>query len=584
MRTIGPWALLCLLTLACRPSVPPADLVLRNGKIVTVDPTRPQASALAARGDRIVALGSDRDLEPYIGPQTRVIDLEGRLAVPGFIEGHGHLMWLGDSKAQLDLSKAESWDDVVALVAEAARKTPKGEWIRGMGWHQAKWKQPPRQTVKGFPLHEALSAISKDHPVILKHASGHGAFANAQAMAQKGVTAGSKDPPGGEIVRDAAGRPTGMFLENAQSLVDPEPRAANAGLLELITQFPGGEAQTRRRALLAAEEALSKGVTTFHDAGASFETIDVLRKMVEAGLMPLRLFVMIAEPNDALATRLAEYKIVGAGNHHLTVRAVKRVMDGALGSRGAWLLEPYTDLKSSTGLNTETVASIAITARLAADQGFQLCVHAIGDRANREVLDLFEKAFKIPAGLRDARWRIEHAQHLHPRDRPRFARLGVIASMQGVHPASDAPFVVDRLGEARARQGAYAWRSLLDAGAIVTNGTDTPVEDIDPLRTFYTSVTRQKSEGPAFYPEQRMTREEALRMYTWNNALAAFEEDLKGSLAPGKLADVTVLSRDIMTIPAPEILGARVDYTIVGGKVLYSAPPASSMSQGVEPR
>ena len=575
-RAMGPVALLCVLTLACGSSVPPADLVLRNGKIVTVDQSRPQASALAARGDRIVVLGSDRDLEPYIGPETRVIDLEGRLAVPGFIEGHGHLMWLGDSKAQLDLSGAQSWDDVVARVAEAAQRTPPGEWIRGMGWHQAKWKQPPKSAVKGFPLHEALSAVSKDHPVILKHASGHGAFANAAAMAQKGVTAGSKDPAGGEIVRDAAGSPTGMFLENAQSLVDPEPRAANAGLLELITQFPGGESQTRRRALLAATDALSKGVTTFHDAGASFETIDVLRKMVEAGEMPLRLYVMIAEPNDALTTRLAEYKIVGAGNHHLTVRAIKRVMDGALGSRGAWLLEPYSDLPSSTGLNTETVVTVALTAGLAAEQGFQLSVHAIGDRANREVLDLFEKSFPTPDRLREARWRIEHAQHLHPQDIPRFARLGVIASMQGVHPSSDAPFVVDRLGDARARAGAYAWRSLLDAGAVVTNGTDTPVEDIDPLRTFYASVTRQPATGPPFYPEQRMTREEALRTYTWNNAYAAFEDDLKGSLAPGKLADVTVLSRDIMTIPAPEILGTRVDFTIVGGKVLYSAPPASS--------
>lgn len=583
-RAVGPGGLVCLLTLAFRPSVPPADLVLRNGTIVTVDERQPRVSALAARGERIVALGSDRDIEPYVGPSTRVIDLRGRLAVPGFIEGHGHLLWLGDSKAQLDLSGAESWDEVIAQVAEAARKTPQGEWIRGMRWHQAKWKQPPPGAVKGFPLHDALSAVSKDHPVILKHASGHGAFANAKAMERKGVDAATAGPPGGEIVKDAGGRPTGMFLENAQGLVDPEARAANAGLLELITQFPGGEAQTRRRALLAAEEALSKGVTTFHDAGASFETIDVLKKMVEAGEMPLRLSVMVAEPNEALAGRLGEYKIVGAGSHHLTVRAIKRVMDGALGSRGAWLLEPYSDLPSSRGLNTETVASVAETARLAAAQGFQLCVHAIGDRANREVLDLFEKAFPAPDGLRDARWRIEHAQHLHPQDVPRFARLGVIASMQGVHPASDAPFVVDRLGDGRAREGAYAWRSLLGAGAIVTNGTDTPVEDIDPLRTFYASVTRQPSQGPAFYPEQRMTREEALRSYTWNNAYAGFEEERKGSLAPGKLADVTVLSRDILTIPEPQILQTRVDYTIVGGKVVYRAPSKSGKSRSGDQR
>jgi len=577
-------ALLCLLALACRPSVPPADLVLRNGKIVTLDNDRPQASALAARGGRILALGPDGDIGPYIGPQTRVLDLEGRLAVPGFIEGHGHLMWLGDSKEQLDLGGAESWEDVIARVAEAARQTAPGEWIRGMRWHQAKWKQPPPGAVKGFPLHDALSAASPKHAVLLKHASGHGAFANAKAMEIKGVTAGTPDPPGGEVVKDASGRPTGMFLENAQSLVDPEPRAANAGLLELITRFGGGEPQTRRRARLAAEEALSKGVTSFHDAGASFATIDVLRKMVEAGEMPLRLWVMIAEPNETLAKRLAEYKIVGGGNHYLTVRAIKRVMDGALGSRGAWLRAPYTDLPGSTGLNTETVASVSETARLAAAQGFQLCVHAIGDRANREVLDLFEKAFSAEAGARDRRWRIEHAQHLSPQDIPRFARLGVIASMQGVHPVSDAPFVVDRLGDRRAREGAYAWRSLLDAGAIVTNGTDTPVEDIDPLRTFYASVTRQPREGPAFYPEQRMTREEALRSYTWNNAYAAFEEDLKGSLVPGKLADVTVLSRDIMIIPEVEILGTRVDYTIVGGKVVYGAEPRPGASRRDERR
>ena len=473
-------ALSSLLALACRPSLPPADLVLRHGKIVTLDQKRPQASALAARGDRIVAVGTDVEIAPWIGPQTRVLDLQGGLAVPGFIEGHGHFMWLGDSKAQIDLRDATSWDEVIARVTEVARQTPPGAWIRGMGWHQAKWKEGPRGAVKGFPIHDALSAVTSSHPVLLKHASGHGAFANGKAMELMGIGPRSPDPPGGEIVKDAGGRPTGMFLENAQRLVDPLPRGENAGLLDLITRFPGGEAETRHRARLAAEEALAKGITTFHDAGASFETIDVLKKMVEADEMPLRLWVMIAEPNDRLRN-LAQYKILGAGKHHLTVRAIKRVMDGALGSRGAWLLEPYADLPGSTGLNTETVASVEETARLAIADGFQLCVHAIGDRANREVLDLFERAFAANPGRSERRWRIEHAQHLSPQDIPRFAELGVIASMQGVHPTSDAPFVVDRLGDRRARQGAYAWRSLLDTGAMVTNGTDTPVEDIDPI-------------------------------------------------------------------------------------------------------
>jgi predicted amidohydrolase YtcJ len=328
---------------------------------------------------------------------------------------------------------------------------------------------------------------------------------------------------------------------------------------------------------LATEECLSHGVTTFHDAGESFGTIDRFKQLAARGELAVRLCVMIGESNDALAERLPEYRIVGFGNHHLTVRAIKRFIDGALGVHGAWLLEPYDDLPESRGLNTTPVDSIRRTARLAAEHGFQLCVHAIGDRANRVTLDVFEEVFKEHPAKTDLRWRIEHAQHLDPADVPRFERLEVIASMQGVHATSDAPFVVERLGTERARTGAYAWRTLLESGAVISNGTDAPVEDVDPIQCFYASVTRRLADGTTFFPEQRMTRREALRSYTIDAAYAAFEEDLKGSLTPGKLADVVVLSHDIMTVPEKEILQTRVLYTIVGGKVLYEPTGGANM-------
>jgi predicted amidohydrolase YtcJ len=329
------------------------------------------------------------------------------------------------------------------------------------------------------------------------------------------------------------------------------------------------EAQARKQATLAAEDCLKKGVTTFEDAGSSFSTIDLFKKMVEEGKMGIRLWVMVREGNDQLKDKLGSYKIINFGDKHLTVRAIKRAMDGALGSRGAWLLEPYSDLPSSTGLNTTSVQDITETAKIAMEHGFQLCVHAIGDRANRETLDIYESIFRANPGKRDLRWRIEHAQHLQPNDIPRFGELGVIAAMQGIHCTSDAPYVIARLGAKRAEEGAYAWQKLMKSGAVIANGTDAPVEDVDPIASFYASVWRKLKDGSRFYPDQRMSREEALKSYTLNAAYAAFEEDIKGSLTPGKLADITVLSKDIMTIPEDEIPSAEVLYTIVGGKVMY---------------
>jgi predicted amidohydrolase YtcJ len=549
---------------AARAAVEPATLVLRNGRIATVDDAKPEAQALAARGDTLVAVGTDEEIAPYIGPRTRVIDLRGRRAVPGFIEAHGHFTGVGDARIVLDVMHVKNWDEIVAKVKEAGAKARPGEWIRGRGWHQDKWDRRPEPAVEGFPTHHSLSAVSPNNPVVLEHASGHASFANAKAMELAGVTGSTKSPAGGEILKDASGEPTGLFRERADRLLDAAYARAREGM-----KPEEREAEVRRQIQLADEEAVAKGVTSFQDAGSSFETIDVFKKVAAEGKLGLRLWVMIRDSNERMAQRLAAYRLVDGYDKHLTVRAIKHTLDGALGSRGAWLLEPYSDLPSSTGLETTPLATVEATSRLAMEHDYQLCVHAIGDRANRETLNLFEAAFKAHPERKDLRWRIEHAQHLNPADIPRFGRLGVIASMQGIHCTSDAVFVPARLGAKRSEEGAYVWQKLMKSGAVIANGTDAPVEDVDPLANFYATVTRRLANGSTFYPDQRMSREEALRSSTRNAAYAAFEEGSKGSLSVGKLADVTVLSKDILTIPEEEIKSARVDFTIVGGRVLY---------------
>ncbi len=546
------------------PASKSADLVLLGGKILTMDQQQPSAAALAARGDRIIAVGTDAEVRPLIGQQTRVIDLAGRLAVPGFIDSHGHFVSLGRSKMILDLSQARDFDQIVRLVRQAARQTPAGDWIVGRGWHQEKWQRPPVPDVDGCPTHQKLSQAAPAHPVLLTHGTGHMSLANAKAMELAGVDRTTPSPPGGQILHDQDGNPTGVFRETAMDLIS---RAHERSRSKRTEEELATELDEAIR--LATAECLANGITTFHDAGSSFATIGRFKQLAQRGGLKVRLWVMIGESNAALARRLPQYRIVGLGDNHLTVRAIKRFIDGALGSNSAWLLAPYNDLPESTGLNTTPVASLRRTARLALEHDFQLCVHAIGDRANRETLDLFAEVFHEHPEKEDLRWRIEHAQHLSPDDIPRFARLGVIASMQGIHATSDAPFVVKRLGHQRAEQGAYAWQSLLRCGAVVANGTDTPVESCSPIACFYASVTRKRPNGEAFFPAQRMTRQQALKSYTLDAAYAGFEEDLKGSLVPGKLADVVVLSKDIMTVPDEEIRQARVVYTIVGGKVLF---------------
>ncbi|NIM57390.1 MAG: amidohydrolase family protein [Candidatus Aminicenantes bacterium] len=541
-----------------------ADLVLMNGKIVTVDKTKPEAQALAVSGDLIVAVGSNEEIKPYITQETKVIDLEGKLAIPGFIDAHGHFTGLGRSKMVLNFMEVKNWDEVIEMTKEAVNKAKPGEWIFGRGWHQEKWDKTPEPNIDGLPFHHSLSKVSPDNPVLFSHASGHASFANAKAMELAGITKDTRDPPGGEIVKDSEGNPVGAFRETAQRLL----RKASNDYLESRTPEEIRVEQLRGIEL-AVLECLANGVTSFHDAGSSFETIDLFKKVAEEGKLGIRLWVMIRDSNERLKERLSEYKIIGLANNHLTARAIKRSLDGALGPHGAWLLKPYEDLPSSSGLNTSTIESVKETARIAIMNDFQLCVHAIGDRANRETLNIFEEAFKAHPDKKDLRWRNEHSQHLHSDDIPRFGQLGVIASMQGIHCTSDAPYVIKRLGKERAEEGAYVWQKLMKSGAVICNGTDVPVEYIDPIACFHATVTRKLKDGTVFYPDQRMSRQEALRSYTLNGAYAAFQEDILGSLTPGKLADITILSKDIMTVPDDEILEAEVVCTIVGGKVCY---------------
>jgi hypothetical protein len=542
----------------------PADLIVRNGKIVTMNAAAPTAEAIAIRGGKIVAVGSDADVRKQAGQGTRVIDLHGMLATPGLIEGHGHFTGVGEFRMGLDLREASTWDDIVAQVGRAAKQAKPGEWIIGRGFHQSKWTKAPEPNVEGFPLHASLDRVSPNNPVLLTHASGHAAFVNAKALEAAGITGKTPDPPGGEILNDARGAPTGLLRERAQGMAS---RARSEWEARLT---PAERASQKRKAIdMAVNEAISKGITTFEDAGSPFDTIDTLKAMAEKHELNLRIWMMLRVPTEQMAANMDRYRMIGVGGDYFTVRAVKRAIDGALGSRGAWLLDPYTDKPDSVGMNNDDPADVRKVADLAIRHGYQMCVHAIGDRANRETLDIFEQAFKEHPDQKGLRWRIEHAQHLSATDIPRFGQLGVIAAMQGVHCTSDAPYVLLRLGARRAEEGAYVWQKLMKSGAVVGNGTDAPVEDVSPLASFYASVSRKLKDGTVFFPDQRMSREEALKSYTWNNAYAAFEENVKGSLEVGKLGDITVLSRDIMTVPEDEIMATDVVYTIVGGKVVF---------------
>ncbi|MDZ7769257.1 MAG: amidohydrolase [Woeseiaceae bacterium] len=542
-----------------------ADLVLINGNIVTVDADRPRVDVLAITGDRIVAAGTTEEISPWIGDSTRFIDLGGQTAIPGFIEGHGHYTSFGGSLLILDFRHAESFAEIVAMVAESTKITPPGEWIIGRGWHQDKWQTREDVLVEGMPVHDALSAVTPNHPVMLIHTSGHAVFVNQKAMTLVELTDDTVAPEGGEIVRDSAGHATGMMREAAQDIF----REAYSGH-QGRRQAGVAEAELRRMVTLAGEESLRHGITSFQDLGTSFAEVDVIRKMADEGLLPVRLYMAFEEQAEDMQDKLAKYRMVGYANNFLTVRSIgEKVLDGALGTHGGWLLEPYTDMPRSHGLNVVPVEEIEAAAKLAIEHDYQMAIQGIGDRAYRELLNIYEAEFARHPEKKDLRWRIEHAQVIHPDDVQRTVDLGVIPAVQGIFACSDGPWVVDRLGPERTLERGYIFNTLAEAGAVPTNGTDPPVDEIDPIASFHCSVTRLLPDGTTFQPQEVYSRERALYSYTMGNAIAAFEEDVKGSLTPGKLADITVLSQDLLTVPDEKIRDTRITMTIVGGKVRY---------------
>lgn len=559
-------ALVLLLFTAClNNSDTTADLVILNGDIATMEVDMPTAEAIAIKAGKILKIGKVAAIQPYVGEQTKQIDANGQFVMPGFIEGHGHFSSLGEALTKLNLMNSKNWQEIIRQVKEKSEKLEKGTWVSGRGWHQEKWDTPLEKSVEGYPLHDALSAVSEEHPVILNHASGHSLFANKKAMELAGVTKETADPKGGHIVRDANGEAVGVFEETAMNIIQKAYQDYLDGLSqeELVEEWYG-------YIKVAEQECLKKGITSFQDAGASYAEIERYAKLAKAGELALRLWVMISAREELADAQLNRFPMIDVGNQFFTCRAIKGYADGALGVRGAWLLKPYEDMPNSHGKNTTPLADLINAAKQAMKHDLQICIHGIGDRANREILNIYENIFKANPNKKNLRWRIEHAQHVNTADIPRFATLGVIPSMQGIHCTSDAPFVPKRLGEFRAKMEAYAWRQLIDAGATIVNGTDAPVEDVNPLPSYYASVTRQlKNSKQSFFPEQAMTRLEALKSYTINNAYGAFEETSKGSLKEGKLADIVILSNNLLTVEPDKILETKVLYTIVNGKVVY---------------
>ena len=542
------------------------EMVIIHANIYAVDTIYTGATAIAVKDGLIYKVGSDEEIMKLADENTKTIDAQGQFLMPGFIEGHGHYSGLGFSLINLNFLTSKSWEDIVSKVGKRAKEVKPGDWIIGRGWHQEKWDSIPKQNVYKYPFHYSLSEVSPDNPVILYHASGHSLYANKKAMDLVGISKETSNPLGGEIVRNSDGEAIGVFEERAMSLFADKYEAYKASLDQSQLDSIWYEAFH-----LAENECLKKGITSFQDAGSTFQELDKYEKLAKDRKMQVRLWAMARHPAEELEGKVGKYKRVNVGNHFYTCNAIKSEVDGALGAFGAWLLESYSDKPGFKGQNTTDIYDVKKIADMAIANDMQFCVHAIGDRANRVVLDIYEGVMSQHPDKKDLRWRIEHAQHLNPKDIPRFAKSKIIASMQGIHCTSDAPFVVKRLGTERAQLGAYAWRSLLDNGVIVANGTDAPVEDVDPLRSFYASVTRKREDsGLVFFPEQKMTRAEAIYSYTLGNAFAAFEDTFKGSIKPSKVADFVILSNDLIKCTDDEILKTKVLYTITDGKIRYS--------------
>ncbi|MBK9254913.1 MAG: amidohydrolase [Saprospiraceae bacterium] len=542
-----------------------ADTLIYNANVYTLDPKLPLAEAIAIKNGEILAVGSNKSLLKYSDERTEKIDAQGNFVMPGFIEGHGHFSGLGYSLINLNFLTSRSWESIVQAVEDRVLEVQPGEWIIGRGWHQEKWDSIPLQNIHNYPFHYSLSDVSPDNPVVLFHASGHSLYANEKAMQVAGVSRETPNPMGGEIVRDKDGNAIGVFEERAMGIIREKYSEYIHNLDQKKTDSTWYKAIS-----LAQEECLKKGVTSFQDAGSGFDELDKYERLAKEGKLDVRLWAMLRHPAEVLEGKVKKYKKTDVGNRFYTCNAIKSEVDGALGAFGAWLIDAYADKPDFKGQNTTDIFDVKKIAEMAIDADMQFCVHAIGDRANRVVLDIYEGVMKAHPKKKDLRWRIEHAQHLDTTDIPRFSQYGIIASMQGIHCTSDAPFVVKRLGTERAKYGAYPWRSLLDNGVIIANGTDAPVEDVDPIKSFYASVTRKREDsGLVFFPEQRMTRAEAIYSYTLGNAYAAFQEKYKGSIKKGKVADLVILSQDLLNCSDDDILKTKILYTIVDGKVKY---------------
>lgn len=516
-----------------------ADLVVTNARIYTVNPKQPAASAIAVRQGRIIAVGDS--VSRYVGTSTTLIDAKGATIVPGLIDSHGHVRGLGDMLGELDLRGVTSEREIVAKVREAAAHAKAGEWIQGRAWDQNLWAG------KQFPNSRDISSAAPDNPVSLERVDGHALWVNRKALDTADINLRTADPPGGKILRDARGAPTGVLLDQAMQLIN--------------RKIPPATPQQIEQSLLRATEQCARvGLTTVHDAGVQYADIAGYRSLIRKGQLPIHIYAMILYPN-----KLPDKLEIG---DYLTIRSIKLVADGALGSRGAAMIEPYSDDPGNRGLLILDRATIRAAAEKAIARGFQVATHAIGDRANRTVLDAYADVLKGP---NDKRFRVEHAQVVAPTDFARFKQLSLVASMQATHATSDMSWAPNRVGPKRI-EGAYAWQTFLHLGVHVPNGSDFPVEDPNPLWGFYAAITRQKQDGTppgGWFPKQKMSREEALRSWTIEGAYAAFEEGRKGSLEPGKMADFVMLSNDVMTVAAPEILKTRVMMTVVGGKIVF---------------
>jgi predicted amidohydrolase YtcJ len=545
----------CAATLAAAPAEPPADLVLTGGTVVTLDPSRPRATAVAVRGGRIARVGTDADVSAIVGAATRRLDLAGRAVVPGLTDAHVHVEGLGASLESLSLVGAASLDEALDRVRRAAAILPPGEWLLGRGWDQNDWPE------KAFPSAAALDRASGDRPVYLTRVDGHAGWANTRAIALAGVTASTPDPGGGRILRGEGGAPAGVFVDTAQRLI--------------TSKIPAPSRDVRKRRLVRGMKACAEaGLTSVHDAGVGLDAVPLYKELLAEDAMAVRVYVMLRGPDDFLAAGDGLRPETGLGDGRLTVRAIKVVADGALGSRGALLLAPYADEPATKGLLTVDAARFRELLKQALARGFQVNTHAIGDGANRFVLDEYERAFSnFPAGGAARRFRIEHAQVIAPEDVPRFKSLGVIPSVQPTHCTSDMYWAGDRLGPERVK-GAYLWKTFLKQGVVLAGGSDAPVESIAVLPGLHAAVTRQDAKGwpeGGWRPEERVTVEEALAMFGEGAAFAAFEEKERGRIAQGMRADLTVLTRDVTALPPSEILRTAVAATIVGGRIEYDA-------------